>query len=59
MNLPPHRRIDYGRTHSSPYRHWCGIEHQHRSVWPRALRYSALFLFAAALVTAAITWSVK
>jgi hypothetical protein len=47
MNLPHHRRADYGRTHSAPYEHYVGIEHARAPMWPRLLGWVVTFgLFA-------------
>jgi hypothetical protein len=43
MNLPNHRRIDHGRTHSSTYSHWCGIEHASAPMWPRVIGWVVTF----------------
>jgi len=35
MNLPTHRSAGYGRTHSSPYAHYMGIEHARKPAHER------------------------
>jgi len=35
MNLPTHRSAGYGRTHSTPYRHYMGIEHARKPLHER------------------------